>query len=40
MIVGSRCTNYIDDFPADKWRADVLAGLEKSADKKVPATQP
>jgi hypothetical protein len=31
--------DYIDDFPADKWHADVLAGLEKSADKKV-ATQP
>jgi hypothetical protein len=31
--------DYIDDFPADKWHADVLAGLEKSADKQV-ATQP
>lgn len=25
--------DYLDDFPADKWHADVLAGLEKSADK-------
>jgi hypothetical protein len=22
--------DHIDDFPADKWRADVLAGLEVS----------
>jgi hypothetical protein len=27
--------SYIDDFPADKWHADVLAGLEKSANREV-----
>jgi capsular polysaccharide biosynthesis protein len=31
--------DYIDAFPADKWHADVLAGLEKSANREV-ATQP
>jgi hypothetical protein len=31
--------DYIDALLADKWHADVLAGLEKSADKEV-ATQP
>jgi hypothetical protein len=31
--------DYIDDFPADKSHADVLAGLEESADRKV-ATEP